>query len=53
MAKSKTAVRTKKRPEKVVYFLGKKGNIDPKAIRAAVIAVKKDEQKAKMAKAKE
>jgi hypothetical protein len=54
MAKSKTATRAKKRPEKVVYFLGKKGNIDPKAIRAAVIAVKKErEQKAKLAKVKE
>jgi hypothetical protein len=54
MAKSKTSARGKKRSVKVVYRLGKAGNIDPKAIRAAIIAVKKErEQEAKMAKVKE
>jgi hypothetical protein len=41
MAKSKTAARAKKRPEKVVYRLGKVGTIELKAIREAVAAVKK------------
>lgn len=53
MPQKKLRAGKKSKVSKQVFWLGKAGNIDPKALHDAVVAVKKErEEKAKLAKAR-